>query len=171
MIEFSMAGKGNGLLRTLPLRCHKHLLLGLSRSGIVTPLSLLGFGKLSIRLGLARRASKWLDRGGQASKSLRDTWYTESDAVTGPARGRRLLVLSQEHCPGSPWSWPLLCSELFQCSGACFHIFCCWYSTGWSAHERENEEQRMEKELHLQAQPEINELSAPVPRPATMTGS
>lgn len=40
-----------------------------------------------------------------------------------------------------------------------------------SAHERENEEQRMEKELHLQAQPEINELSAPVPRPATMTGS
>lgn len=40
-----------------------------------------------------------------------------------------------------------------------------------SPHRRGNEEQRMEKGLQVQAQPEINKLSAPAPRQAMVTES
>lgn len=124
------------LLRTLPFRCHKHLLLHLPGFCRVTPISLLdhsprALGKLSSWLGLAWRASKSLDRRGQASKSPRDTWYTR-EWWDDWAWGRRWLVRSQERSLG--WCYALaLVSELSLCSRACFYIFCCWPRTQWKS--------------------------------------
>lgn len=119
----------------LPLRYHKHLLLGLSRSDKVT---IQGFGQ-TVKLARSYTESQQVTWWRRAGKQLpRDTWYTREWWGYRPAWGRQWLVLSWELSPGPTWSCALaLFSELLQCLGVRCCILCCWYRACRSTHREE----------------------------------
>lgn len=119
----------------LPLRYHKHLLLGLSRSDKVT---IQGFGQ-TVKLARSYTESQQVTWWRRAGKQLpRDTWYTREWWGYRPALGRQWLVLSWELSPGPTWSCALaLFSELLQCLGVRCCILCCWYRACRSTHREE----------------------------------
>lgn len=158
MTEFSMACRGNGLLKTLPLRYYKHLYWVFL--GQIKWLPSRALGKLSSWLGLTYRVSKSLDGGGQASNSLRDTWYTREWQGYRPAWGRQWLVLSWEQSPGP-------CTVLWAAAvPGSLLLPTLLLIQNMQKYTQRKWRARMEKELQLQAQPEINKLSTPAPRQA-----
>lgn len=125
-------------------------------------------GKLSSWLGLtpyteSQQVTWWRRAGKQLP---RDTWYTREWRGYRPAWGRQCWFWAENWAQALHGPVPLHCS-LSRCSA--WELVAAYSAVDTEHAEVHTERKwraRMEKELQLQAQPEINKLSTPVPRQA-----
>lgn len=164
MTEFSTACRGNRGFWECSLSDITSIFYWVFLDQIKWPSRALG--KLSSWLGLTQRVSKSLDGGGQASNSLGTHDTLENGEVTGlPEAGNGWFWAEN-------WAQALHGPVPLHCSLSCWSAweFVAAYSAVDTEHAEVHTERkwraRMEKELQLQAQPEINKLSTPVPRQA-----